>query len=82
MASQDDIDAAVAEDSTLLSDLTVQVAAVTAAQQAFAAEIAALQTQGVDTSGLVTANAQLAAAQAPLDAAVAALTAAATPPAP
>jgi hypothetical protein len=82
MAAQDDIDAAVAEDSTLLADLSAQVTAVAAAQAAFAAEIASLQSAGVDTSGLVTVNAALAAAQAPLDAAVAALTAASAPPAP
>jgi hypothetical protein len=79
MAAQDDINAAIATDTTLLTDLTVQVAAVTAAQAAFAAEITTLQGQGVDTAGLVTINAQLAAAQAPLDAAVTALTAAAAP---
>jgi hypothetical protein len=82
MAAQDDINAAIATDTTLLTDLTVQVAAVTAAQAAFAAEITTLQGQGVDTAGLVTINAQLAAAQAPLDAAVTALTAAAAPAAP
>jgi hypothetical protein len=76
MTAQDDINAAVAEDNTLLADLTTQTAAIAAAQQAFATEIANLQSQGVDTSALDAANAQLAAAQAPLDAAVAALTAA------
>jgi hypothetical protein len=82
MATQDDINAAVAEDNSLLTDLGTQVQAVSAAQAAFAAEITSLQGQGVDTSGLVTANAALAAAQAPLDAAVAALTAASAPAAP
>ena len=82
MASQDDINAAVAEDSTLLADLTTQTAAVAAAQAAFATEIATLTAAGVDTSGLVSANEALAAAQAPLDAAVSALTAASEPPAP
>ena len=79
--SQYDIDAAVAEDNALITDLTTQTAAIAAAQTAFAAEIAALQAQGVDTSGLDAANAQLTAAQAPLDAAVSALTAASAPPA-
>lgn len=82
MTTQDDINAAVAEDNSLLTDLGTQVQAVSAAQAAFAAEITSLQGQGVDTSGLVTANAALAAAQAPLDAAVAALTAASAPAAP
>lgn len=82
MAAQDDINAAVAEDTALLADLTTQAQAIGAAQAAFATEIANLQSQGVDTSGLVAANEQLAAAQAPLDAAVAALTAASAPPAP
>jgi len=74
--SQSDIDAAVATDTALLADLTTQTAAIAAAQAAFAAEIATLQGQGVDTSALDAINAQLAAAQAPLDAAVTALTAA------
>ena len=82
MAAQDDINAAVAEDNTLLTDLGTQVTAVQAAQTAFEAQISQLSGQGVDTSGLVTANEALAAAQAPLDAAVQALTAASTPPAP
>jgi hypothetical protein len=85
MTAQDDINAAVAEDNTLLTDLGTQVTAVQAAQAAFAAQISQLSSQGVDTSGLVTANEALTAAQAPLDAAVQALTAAstpATPPAP
>jgi hypothetical protein len=82
MTTQDDINAAVAEDNSLLTDLGTQVQAVSAAQAAFATEITSLQGQGVDTSGLVTANAALAAAQAPLDAAVAALTAASAPAAP
>ena len=85
MTAQDDINAAVAEDNSLLTDLGTQVTAVQAAQAAFEAQISQLSSQGVDTSGLVTANEQLAAAQAPLDAAVQALTAAstpATPPAP
>jgi hypothetical protein len=82
MANQDDIDAAVAEDNTLIADLGIQVSQVQAAQAAFAAEIANLAAQGVDTSGLVAANDQLAAAQVPLDAAVASLTAASQPPAP
>lgn len=81
MTAQDDINAAVAEDTSLLADLTTQTQAIGAAQAAFAAEIASLQSQGVDTSGLDAANAQMAAAQAPLDAAVAALTAASAPPA-
>lgn len=81
MTAQDDINAAVAEDTTLLTDLATQTAAIQAAQSAFAAEIAKLEAQGVDTSGLAAANTQLAAAQAPLDAAVAALTAASQPPA-
>jgi hypothetical protein len=72
----------VAEDNSLLTDLSAQVSAVQAAQAAFEAQISALSAQGVDTSGLVTANEQLAAAQAPLDAAVQALTAASAPPAP
>lgn len=78
--SQSDIDAAVATDTALLGDLTTQTAAIGAAQAAFAAEIASLQSQGVDTSGLDAINAQLAAARAPLDAAVAALTAASGTP--
>jgi len=82
MSSQQDIDAAAAEDNSLLTDLGTQVTAVQAAQAAFEAQISQLSSQGVDTSGLVTANEQLAAAQAPLDAAVQALTAASTPPAP
>lgn len=79
--SQSDIDAAVATDTALLSDLTTQTAAIAAAQAAFAAEIATLQGQGVNTDALDAINAQLAAAQAPLDAAVSALTAASAPPA-
>lgn len=82
MTEQQDIDAAVATDTALIADLATQVTAVQAAQDAFAAEIAALEAQGVDTSGLVAANAQLSAAQAPLDAAVAALTAASVPTTP
>lgn len=77
--SQSDIDSAVATDTALLSDLTAQTAAISAAQTALAAEIASLQGAGVDTSGLDAINAQLAAAQAPLDAAVAALTASSQP---
>jgi conjugal transfer/entry exclusion protein len=81
MSAQDDITNAVAVDNALLTDLATQVTAIGAAQAAFAAEIATLSAQGVDTSGLVAASAQLAAAQAPLDAAVAALSAASAPPA-
>lgn len=79
--SQSDIDAAVATDTALLNDLTTQTAAITAAQQALATEIANLQAQGVNTQALDAINTQLAAAQAPLDAAVSALTATAAPPA-
>jgi hypothetical protein len=71
---QDDINAAVAQDNSLLADLGTQVQAVADAQAKFDAEIVTLRGQGVDTSGLVAANQQLAAAQAPLDAAVSALT--------
>ena len=78
MAAQDDINAAVAEDNTLVTDLGTQVTAVQAAQAAFEVQISQLSSPGVDTSGLVTANEALAAAQAPLDAAVQALTSAST----
>jgi chromosome segregation ATPase len=82
MSEQDDINSAVATDTALITDLSTQVTAVQAAQAAFAAEIATLEAGGVDTSGLVAINEQLAAAQAPLDAAVQALTAASVPAAP
>ena len=74
MATQDDINAAVTEDTNLLGDLSAQSAAIAAAQVAIAAWIAA--NPSVDTSGLVTANDQLAAGQAGLDTAVTNLTAA------
>ena len=80
--SQSDIDSATAEIEAEVADLGTQDAAILAAQNAFTAEIAALNGQGVNTTALVAATAKLLAAQGADDAAVAALTAAATPPAP
>lgn len=73
MTAQDDVNAAVAEDTALLADLTTQTAAISAAQTALAAYIASLPA-GVDTSALDAVNAQLVTAQPVLDSAVTSLT--------
>jgi hypothetical protein len=81
MTSQQDIDSAVAGENAAIADLATQDAAIQAAQAALLAEIQALRGQGVNTAGLVAASASLATALGAADSAVAALTAAAAPPA-
>jgi hypothetical protein len=77
--SQSDIDSATSAIQAEVADLGTQDAAILAAQQAFAAEIAGLQGAGADTSGLVAATAALLQAQGANDSTVAALTAASEP---
>jgi septal ring factor EnvC (AmiA/AmiB activator) len=83
--SQSDIDTVTNQIEGEVTDLNTQDAAILAAQDAFAAEIATLQGQGFNTANLVAAAAQLATAFGANDTDVANLTAAsaATPtPAP
>ena len=79
MTAQDDINAADAAIESEVADLGTQDAAILAAQQSFAATIAGLQGQGVNTAQLVADTAALLKAQGADDATVAALTAAAAP---
>lgn len=79
VTQQDDINAADTQIEAEVADLGTQDAAILAAQNAFAATIAGLQGQGVNTAQLVTDTAALLKAQGADDATVAALTAAATP---
>jgi hypothetical protein len=82
LMSQSDIDNVTAEIEAEVTDLGTKDAAILAAQNAFTAEIATLQGQGVNTTALVAAAAQLVAAHGANDSTVAALTAASAPPAP
>ena len=83
MASQDDINAATTAVEGEVADLSAKDDAIEAAQAALLAEIQTLQGNGVDTTALVAATADLLTAQGADDATVAALTAASqpTPPA-
>lgn len=76
-ANQADVDAATTAIEGEVADLGAKDTAI----QAVVTEILALQEQGVDTTALVTATADLLTAQGADDAQVAALTAAVTPPA-
>ena len=82
MAAQDDIAVADTAIEAEVADLAAQDKAIQAAQAQLLATIQALQTQGVDTSQLVADTAALLQAQGANDSVVAALTAAANPPAP
>ena len=79
MSEQANIDAVTTGIESEVADLGVQDAAILAAQQAFAAELAVVG-KTVDTTKLVAAAAALLTAQGADDATVAALTAAAAPP--
>ena len=63
LMSQSDIDAATAQIEAEVADIATQDAAILAAQNAFTAEIATLKGQGVNTTALVAATAQLLTAQ-------------------
>lgn len=76
--SQSDIDAVTSQIEGEVTDLGTQDAAILAAQNAFAAEIATLEGAGVNTANLVAAAAQLATAFGANDTDVANLTAAST----
>ena len=77
-ANQADVDAATTAIEGEVADLGAKDTAI----QAVVAEILALQRQGVDTTALVAATADLLTAQGADDAQVAALTAAVTPATP
>lgn len=78
---QQDVDAATAQDTAAVADLGTQDAAIEAAQAELLAQIQSLQGQGVNTASLAAASASLATALGANDSTVAALTAAAQPPA-
>jgi uncharacterized phage infection (PIP) family protein YhgE len=80
MASQDDINAAVAQIQATMADVSAQVTQLGADAQAIKDAIAALPA-GVDTTALNDAVTRLAGTQAALDTAVSTVTAA-VPPAP
>ena len=69
--SQESIDAATAELTTIVTDVQGQVAQLGTDFTAIQAEIQALQSQGVDTSALDAAVAQAQSTMAGLDPAVA-----------
>lgn len=79
MAAQDDINAAVASVTALLSDISAQNVTIGTDLTAIQAQLAA--GQPVDTSALDSAVANVQSVQAALDQAVAAVSAVAAPPA-
>ena len=82
LMSQSDIDAATSQIQSEVTDLGTQDAAILAAQNAFTTALQAVQGQGVNTTALVAATAQLLQAQGADDSTVAALTAASQPATP
>lgn len=81
MTQQDDINAADTAIESEVADLATNDAAIEAAQAQLLATITGLQGQGVNTAQLVADTAALLQAHGASDATVAALTAAAAPPA-
>lgn len=79
MTAQDDINAAVATVTALLTDLQAQTAQLATDLQTLTTE---LQGQGVDTTALNQVTSQVAGIQQALDQGVTAITNLATPPPP